>query len=273
VAVVVGVLHSGPKVSKQAAQKQTAPKEIRMTPTPHGAAAQDRSLSQEFQPVYRTALAPTPGRLQQYDAFLRVRVDDQDELSRDTQDALRYTRRLGGYVVWARYGAPAKHGDSELALRVPIGRVQAAIAHFAGYGSLLNQRIVLKDLQKRADKLALRIQAVEADLAAAVRQGQAQRAQKDRERLATLRAQRANTLHRGHFARIALTMVVHKRPAAAAGRFDRTIDEAGSVLAREGEILLYALIVAGPLLLLGLVGIAGARAQRRRADQRLLERT
>jgi hypothetical protein len=271
VAVVVGVLHSGAKISKQATQKQTAPKEIR-TPTPHGAALQDRSLSQKL-PVYRTALAPTPGRLQQYDAFLRVRVDDQDELSRDTQDALRYTRRLGGYVVWARYGAPAKHGDSELALRVPIGRVQAAIAHFAGYGSLLNQRIVLKDLQKRADKLALRIQAVEADLAAAVRQGQAQRAQKDRERLATLRAQRANTLHRGHFARIALTMVVHKRPAAAAGRFDRTIDEAGSVLAREGEILLYALIVAGPLLLLGLVGIAGARAQRRRADQRLLERT
>jgi hypothetical protein len=276
VAVVIGVLHSGPNVSKtqvQAAPKQTRAQAQHATAAQSRAARQDRALSQKQLPVYRAALAPTSGRLQQYDAFLRVRVDDQDELSRDTQDALRYTRRLGGYLVWARYGAPGKRGDSELALRVPIGRVQAAIAHFAGYGSLLNQRIVLKDLQKRADKLALRIQAVESDLAAAVRQGQAQRAQKDRERLATLRAQRANTLHRGHFARIALTMVVHKRPAAAAGRFDRTMDEAGSVLAREGEILLYALIVAGPLLLLGLLGIAGARAQRRRADQRLLERT
>jgi hypothetical protein len=268
VAVVAGVLHSGTQSVKL--QANPAPKETR-TPPPHGAAAQNRSLSQKS-PVYRAALAPTAGRLQQYDAFLRVRVDSQDELSQSTQDALRFTRHLGGYLVWARYGAPGKRGDSELSLRVPIGRVQAAIAHFAGYGSLLNQRIVLKDLQKRADKLALRIQAVEADLAAAVRQGQAQRANADRARLATLRAQRANTLHRGHFARIALTMVAKPKPAAAARRFDRTMDEAGSVLARELEILLYALIVAGPLLLLGGLAILGARVQRRRSEQRLLER-
>jgi hypothetical protein len=44
------------------------------------------------------------------------------------------------------------------------------------------------------------------------------------------------------------------------------------VLLRELEILLYALVVAGPLLLLGGAGIALARAQRRRADARLLER-
>jgi hypothetical protein len=44
------------------------------------------------------------------------------------------------------------------------------------------------------------------------------------------------------------------------------------VLARELEIVLYALIVAGPLLLLGGMAILGTRAQRRRADQRLLER-
>jgi Domain of unknown function (DUF4349) len=270
VAVVAGVLHSGPKASTKL-EAQPAPKETR-TQTPHGAAARNQSLSKRL-PAYSAALAPTAGRLQQYDAFMRVRVDSQDELSRSTQDVLRFTRHLGGYLVWARYGAPGKRGDSELSLRVPIGRVQAAIARFAGYGSLLSQRIVLKDLQKRADELAVRIQAVEADLAAAVRQGQLQRANADRARLATLRAQRANTLHRGHFARIALTMVAKPKPAAAAGRFDRTMDEAGSVLAREFEILLYALIVAGPLLLLGGLAILAARAQRRRADRRLLERT
>ena len=270
VAMVVGVLHSGTPSEKL--QANPAPKESR-TPVPHGATLQDRSHTQKQLPVYRAALAPTAGRLQQYDAFLRVRVGSQDELSRSTQNALRYTRHLGGYVVWARYGAPGKRGDSELALRVPISKVQTAIAHFAGYGSLVGQRILLKDIQNRADYLAVRIQAVEADLAAALRQGQAQRANADRARLATLRAQRANTLHRGHFARIALTMVAKRKPAAAAGRFDRTMDEAGSVLAREGEILLYALIVAGPLLLLGGLAILAARAQRRRADQRLLERT
>jgi hypothetical protein len=264
-AVVVGVLHSGTQSEKL--QASMPPKEARM-PAPHGTALQDRSLSKKL-PVYSAALAPTPGRLQQYDAFMQVRVDSQDELSRSTQDALRYTRHLGGYVVWARYGAPGKRGDSELALRVPIAKVQTAIAHFAGYGTLTGQRIVLKDLQNKADSLALRIQAVEAALAKA----QGQQADQLRARLAALRAERANTLRRGHFARIALTMVAEPKPAATSGRFDRTMDEAGSVLAREGEILLYALIVAGPLLLLGGIAIAGARIQRRRADQRLLERT
>jgi uncharacterized protein DUF4349 len=270
VAVVVGALHSGTQSEKL--QANPAPKEAPTPALQAQAPVQGRSLTQKL-PVYRAALAPTVGRLQQYDAFMQVRVDSQDELSKSTQDALSFTRHLGGYVVWARYGAPGKRGDSELALRVPIAKVQTAIEHFAGYGTLTGQRIVLKDIQNRADYLAVRIQAVEADLAAALRQGQAQRANADRARLATLRAQRANTLHRGHFARIALAMVAKPRPAAAAGRFDRTMDEAGSVLAREGEILLYALIVTGPLLLLGGLAILGARVQRRRADQRLLERT
>jgi len=45
------------------------------------------------------------------------------------------------------------------------------------------------------------------------------------------------------------------------------------VLVRELEVLLYALVVAGPLLLLGLVAILAGRVARRRSDQRLLERS
>ena len=272
VAVVLGVVHSG--VHGSPTQVAASPGAKELVPEPLRQSS-DRSLGrkQAFGPHTASlpvwGLAPAAGRLQQYDAFMRVRVDSHDELSQSTQDALRYTRRLGGYVVWARYGAPGKRGDSELALRVPIAKVQAAIAHFAGYGSLVGQRIVLKDLQNKADNLAARIRALEAQLAVA----QGQQARELRARLATLRAERANTLLRGRFARVALTMVAKPEPAAAAGRFDRTMDEAGSVLAREGEILLYALIVAGPLLLLGGIAIAGARVQRRRADQRLLERT
>jgi hypothetical protein len=264
VAVLLGVVHSGPHPSST---QVVAPSAEKLLPQAPALSTRDRLAPS---PVFgRATLAPTTGRLQQYDAFMQVRVDSQDELSRSTQDALRFTRHLGGYVVWARYGAPGKRGDSELALRVPIAKVQTAIAHFASYGTLTGQRIVLKDLQNKADSLALRIQAVEAALAKA----QGQQAEQLRARLAALRAERANTLRRGHFARIALTMVAEPKPAAASGRFDRTMDEAGSVLAREGEILLYALIVAGPLLLLGGLAILVARAQRRRSDQRLLERT
>ena len=64
-----------------------------------------------------------------------------------------------------------------------------------------------------------------------------------------------------------------KHAAAAAGRFDRTMSDAGGILVREAEILLYALIVAGPLLLVGLGAVAFGRMQRRRFEDRVLERT
>jgi hypothetical protein len=71
-----------------------------------------------------------------------------------------------------------------------------------------------------------------------------------------------------------LTLVTPTPTASGApGRFDRTLDDAGSVLARELEILLYALVVVGPLLALGGIAIAVGRTHRRRSDRRLLERT
>jgi hypothetical protein len=47
------------------------------------------------------------------------------------------------------------------------------------------------------------------------------------------------------------------------------MSDAGGVLLREAEILLYALIVAGPLLLLGAAIIASSRYR----DRRLFERS
>jgi hypothetical protein len=63
-----------------------------------------------------------------------------------------------------------------------------------------------------------------------------------------------------------------KHAAATPGRFQRTLDDAGSVLVRELELLLYGLLVAGPLLLLGGAAVLTSRSLRRRADQKLLER-
>jgi hypothetical protein len=70
-------------------------------------------------------------------------------------------------------------------------------------------------------------------------------------------------------------VVGHKAKAAVAppSRFHRTLDDAGSVLVRELELLLYALVVAGPLLAIGATGILASRSVRRRSDQRLLERS
>ena len=218
-------------------------------------------------------VAPSRSRLQQYDAFLRVRVASPDELSARTQEAVKLTRRLGGYVVTARYSAPGSSGISVLALRIPIEHVQTAIARFSGYGTLVSQRIVLKDLQRRVDSLSVRIRKVQAEIAA----GGLSKEQlaRDRALLKALTSRSAAAVQRAELASVALTLAVapmHKHAAAPAGRFHRTLSDAGNVLLRELEILVYALLVAGPLLILGGLAVFGGRILRRRADRRLLER-
>jgi hypothetical protein len=229
------------------------------------------------------SLAPTPGRLQRYDAVLRVRVASQAELSKQTRDAIEFARKAGGYLVWSAYSAPGKAGNSELVLRIPIEHVQAAIARFSAYGALVKQQIVLKDLQQKVDGLTATIQSlrkqivkIEAQLAGTLspetRYELEQRLQADKTRVAALTSQRGATVRRAQLASVALALVVGPKPAAApAGRFHRTIDDAASVLVRELEFLVYALLVAGPLLLLGGAGILTSRALRRRSDRRLLE--
>jgi hypothetical protein len=229
----------------------------------------ERALSDQSKSFSAGALpapAPSSDRLQQYDAWLRVRVHDQEELSKRTQEAYRLTRKLGGYVAWANYSTPVDRGDSELQVQIPIGHVQAAISAFSAYGTLIGQRIRLKDLQQRVDTLSLRIKRLRARIARL-------NDPRDRARLAQLLRARTSTVRQGQMASVALAMVVGKKAAAApAGRFHRTFGDAGSVLVRELEILAYALVVAGPLLLLGLMGLAAARGARRRSDRRLLER-
>ncbi len=278
VAVVIGVVHgssSHPVAAVNGAEAKPAPFPSRV----------EKAVQPDTVQAARGRFAPTPSgsRLQRYDAVLRVRVASQEELSKQTRDAIEFTRKVGGYLVWSAYSAPGKTGNSELVLRIPIEHVQAAIAHFSGYGDLVKQQIVLKDLQQKVDgltatigRLRTSIAKIEAQLAGPLSAEQRyqleQRLREDKARLAALTSQRAATVRRAQLASVALAMVVGPKPAAAPpGRFHRTIDDATSVLLRELELLVYALLVAGPLLLLGGAGILTGRALRRRADRRLLE--
>lgn len=270
---VLGIVHgsSTPRAAKQAVRGPKPLNHGSSSQRVRGEPAKPFSVTLQSRDLVPFALAPSSVRLQRFDAFLRVRVHDRDELSRRTQDALRAARKLGGYVVWARYAAPNRTGDSELLLRIPVENVQAAIAAFSGYGTLVRQRIVLKDLQQRVDSLTASIRHLRREIAKL--EHNPVRRQELRQRLDALTAQRSSAVKRAQLATVALTMVTGTEPAAAHGRFRRTIDDAVSVLERELEILLYAALVAGPLLLLGAAGIVGGRSLRRRADRRLLERT
>ena len=93
--------------------------------------------------------------------------------------------------------------------------------------------------------------------------------------LKALTSRRSAAVQQAQLASVALTMAVaakHKHAVAPPGRFHRTLSDAGNVLVRELELLVYALLVAGPLLVLGGLAVLGGRTLRRRADRRLLER-
>jgi hypothetical protein len=218
-------------------------------------------------------------RLQQYGAFLGLQVKDLSALSDATKRAMRFARDVGGYVAYVSYSSPSHgQGSASLIVRVPVDRVQDAIEEYSNLGTILSQKVNILDVTKAVDEEAREIARLRAQIAQIEAGGVTPQ---ERYRLAELKARldyltkhRAATVRRAQFARVALELAtVPKHGAAAAGRFDRTMSDAGGVLVREAEILLYALIVAGPLLLLGLGAVALGRIQRRRFENRVLERT
>jgi Domain of unknown function (DUF4349) len=252
VAVIVGVVSS----STTPAPTAEAPAEIELQPlTPEASerAGTRRDLAPRLTP------APSTKRAQDYQATLRILVDDPSDLSTATQRALRTTRQLGGYVVTVDYGTPEpSEGTANLRVRIPVSRVQTAIVQFSGLGQILAQQTQVTDLQQRLDELTRQIR----------------RAKGNKARIAALRRERTELNRRAAFATLAVDLTTHEpeKKAASPGRLERAVDDATGVLTAELAIGAYALIVAGPFLLLLAAAFAGQRAYRRYADQRLLER-
>ena len=258
------------------------------TPVPESAQGLEKPAGVPYQRrLDKDSLVPQATRLQRYDATLRLRVKDVDALSNATKRAMNLTRGLGGYVASVEYSTRSgRRGGATLVLRVPIVNVQTALAELTSLGTILRQQTAILDVTRRAeresrqvDKLEAELAQIKAELAAGSvpteRRLQLERqAVADRLAVKTLKAKRARLVRSARLARIVLTLTTPTEQAAASpGRFDRTLRDAGAVLAREGEILLYALVVLGPLLAIGGVAIAAGKAQRRRSDRRLLERT
>ena len=219
----------------------------------------------------------TSGRLQRYGASLRVQVKNLNALSDATKRAMRFARLLGGYVASVQYGAP-KNGraGASIIVRVPVDRVQDAIEEYSGLGTILAQHVSIVDVTKAVQEEAKEIARLQTDIArieaGGVTPDERARLNAEKARLDYLTKLRAATVRRAGFARVELELTTKpKHAAASAGRFDRTMSDAGGVLLREAEILFYALIVVGPLLLLGAGGALVARAQRRRLERRLLK--
>jgi len=281
-AVVHGVLNSAPQAHGVSLEAQT-----------HGAAATSTNRDLNFgaavdaPPALRSPLVPpNPGRRQDYEAFMTLRVKDLDALTDRTNEAMNIVRSFGGYVASVqqstRTGQP---GQADLVVRVPVGHVEAALVRLSELGTVLDRQLSIVDLeqalrqqQDRIVRLELFIaraaEQLKRDLPADVRlrlQLQLQQARTNLDR--ATRAHKA-TLDEAAFSRISLSITTQK-PAVpvqkgGTGRFERAARDAGSFLAGAGAVMLYLLIVLSPLIVLLVASLVGLRTYRRREERRLL---
>ena len=232
------------------------------------------------------APTPTPGRLERYQAFLRLKVEDADALSAATQRALRLTREYGGYVVSLQSNVPELgKGGAEIVVRVPRNRVQQAIVSFSGLGTILAQQVQIEDLQRQVDELGDRIASLTGEIArirtqlarpnlpAETRANLTVRLAEAQRELREIRAARAQTTREGELATVSLSLTTEERAEAtpAPGRLDRAVDRAQEVLEWEAAAVLLILVAVGPIVLVALAVWLALRFTRRRADERLLE--
>jgi cell division protein FtsB len=227
--------------------------------------------------------APTPGRAQRYSAQLTLSVKDADALSQATQQALQITRDLGGHLVTVSY-ATSDTGVSSLTLKVPTANVQDAIVRFTGLGTIVSQQVQIDDLQDQVDELTkrettlrgqiARLSARLADPNLDVETRATLEARRDaaKRALSSVRVARAQVNAEARYATIQLTLQTAQSSVVpvAPSRWDDAVDHAGEILALEATVVLYALVVLGPLALVALLAWLGRRTLRRRQDEQLL---
>jgi len=229
-----------------------------------------------------TTIAPSPGQLQRYQAELRLRVNDVEALSGATKRAQQIAVAHGGSVASLQYDAPAEGvGAAQIVLRIPTARVQGALAELAALGTILGQRYGIEDLQQQADSLQTQLEQAERQIAQILAQlGSPTLSDENRavlqSRLTSARQKRTglreglrSTNADARTATVYLTLTTEEiEPASGGGS---RLNDVKDVLAWEGIALLYALVVAGPFLLLGLLVWLALRLRRRQVETRLLE--
>src|SRR4029453_11919300 len=159
------------------------------------------------------------------------------------------------------YSTDTKAGNSRLPLRLPVTNLQKVIPSFTNLGTILSHHISVADLQGGLDRLDARI-------------AKARHAGHERT-VARLERRRDALIREGAYARVSLQLTTAK-PATknvVPGRFDRFLDTSGDILGKEAIAVLYALVVAGPFVLIAALLFLAERTRRRRADHRLLEET
>lgn len=271
---VVGLTRSD---SPQAVRQDALEKSTLEAATPSTAA--DQSAGRAQSPSALT----TDDRAQLVSATLTVEVKDGDAVSHAAQSALELTRTLGGFVVSSSV-ATGEEGSASIVVRVPVEKVQDAIAGLSGLGRIVSQQVTTQDRQESIDATQRQTRSLRAQIALVT--ARLESGTLDAETQARLEARLKNLKTdllvarrslgalraEARMSTIQLTVVTPGAFGAVAppSRIDRTIDEALNVLAWEGVVALGLLIVLAPFALVAFAAWLGRRLYRRHEDERLL---
>jgi hypothetical protein len=286
-AVIHGVIHSGGNSKQTAVAGQSPHGQVQRGSLDSGATTTTPAFGAvtggvPFAPSLPT---PVPGRYQDYDASLTVRVKDVDALHDRTAQATQLARSFGGYVASVDESTNGGDGQSDLVLRIPVARVEAAYFQLAKLGTVTAQHLSIRDLDEVVQSQRRRIVQLKvliarigetltsSSLPADVRLRLELQRDAARQELARLTGSNKATLRQASFSRISLTLTSQRAVAAKKGgtsRIERAARDAGSFLAGAGAVALFVLIVVSPLIVLALAWILGSRAYRRREERRLL---
>jgi hypothetical protein len=229
------------------------------------------------------AISPAGRRHQDYDVELALRLRNSQAVSDATRRIVRETRRSGGYVASSVVSTEEDETVGSLELRIPVRNAQSALARFTALGTIVHQRVEFRDLQGLVDArtrdIAIQREIIR-DLERALRGGLTPRARASaeqaliaaRRRVSAFEGERRALVQQAAYAQFSLELTTREPVAAAgnAGRFEQFFNDAQAILEWELVAILYALVVAGPLVLLAGLGLLVARARRRRSNDALL---
>jgi hypothetical protein len=286
-AVIHGVLHSGKTNQVASVSNQVASIAGGRAALPPGVNGTGGSVTvpETAAPFAQSVPAPSPGRYQDYEASLTVRVKDVDTLHDRTAEATRLARSYGGYVASVDESSAAGGGESNLVLRIPVARVEDAYFRLAQLGTVTGQHLAIRDLDQvvqaqRRQIVQLKVLIARigetlkgSSLPADVRLRLQLQRDAARQQLARVTGSNKATLREASFSKISLTLTARQAAAVKTGganRIERAARDAGSFLAGAGAVLLFVLIVISPLLVLAVAAFFGLRGYRRREERRLL---
>jgi hypothetical protein len=286
-------------------QSQDLPDAGAVAPVPAPTAGSDDGAEPEYRPFSKAykqtsltggeaVVGPTAadlpeieGRATDLSLWMEIRLAGADELSAAAAEAVGITRELGGWVAASDIDTEGDEGSAELALRVPVGRVEDAVVRLGELGTVTGQRVATVDLQGGIDRRDARIERLERAIRVLeLRIGSGTltpeqelrarlRIERHRNEIADLR--RANLGDRREAATSELELVLHTRAPAAAAKEDEggaagAAGDALRFLAAAGTIALFVAIVVSPVVLLVVLLWLAFRTRSRRLETRLLDR-